>query len=198
MATLALRRFGLPALAALCALSLLGAAQGQPLPYRVFVTMEWGQPIGPSSFRAALEEELRTALAIKGCFEAVLSERPEPIRADDLMLHLVVSDYAEELDFEYRVGTGDTLGFDSNRHSVARVEADFRAEIRSLAEELLLREQRFVMRAIWRPLANEDPRAEAQRNLVTKAVRKARAFACKGSASAWSKQIRRARGAAQR
>lgn len=198
MRAIAFRYAGAFALMMLCLAADKAAARDAPLPYRLFVSVEWGQPAGPESFRAELERELLMEFTAANCFRAVDAHAPATPGADDLKLRVTVHDYDEEIEFEFAVAQRATPGVDLDRLSVARIRADFHAELRTAAEDAAVREKRFRQLSSWRPVYHEDPREEAQRRMVEAVARATRKFLCKGSAGRWSKELDKARAAPAR
>jgi hypothetical protein len=193
MTSAALKCSGALALAVLCAASDTRAGKDGPLPYRVRVVVEWGQPAGPESFRADLEHAIVAEISMAACFRAVRTDPLASPGPDDLQLRVTVHDYDEEIDFEYSVADRANPGVNLDRLMVARLQGDFRAEVSTVLEEATVREDRFRQQSSWRPVYREDPREEAQRLLVESVARATRKFACKGSAGRWSKQLESAR-----
>lgn len=189
---------GALALAMLCTASDTRAGKSEPLPYRMRVVVEWGQPVGPESIRAELEHEIVAEISLAHCFRAVHTAAPASPGPDDLQLRVTVHDYDEEIDFEFSVGDRADPGANLDRLMVARLQGDFRAEVSTVLEEATVREDRFRQQSSWRPVYREDPREEAQRLLVEAVARATRKFVCKGSAGRWSKQLDSARAALAR
>jgi hypothetical protein len=189
----ALRYASVLALAMLCAASDTKAGGDQPLPYRLVVVVEWGQPAGPASFRAELQRELLTEISAANCFRAVHADAATSPGADDLKLRVTVHAYNEEIEFEFGVADRAAPGADLDRLTVARIQAGFHAEVRTAVEDAVVREDHFRQQSAWRPLYHEDPRVEAQLRMIDAVARTTRRFACKGSAGRWSKQLESAR-----
>jgi hypothetical protein len=198
MRSSALRYSGALALAMLCAEAGTAAGDGQPLPYRLLVVVEWGHPAGPASFRAELERELLMEFSAANCFRAVNADAPGSPEADDLRLRVTVHAYNEEIEFEFRAADRASPGLDLDRLTVARIRADFHAELLTAVEDATVREKRFRQQSSWRPVYHEDPREEAQRQMVAAVARATRKLACKGSARRWSKELESARAARAR
>jgi hypothetical protein len=186
------------ALACLCVPGSSSAGDERPLPHRLAVTVEWGRPAGPEAVRSALEYRIVEELAAERCFRSVRVGAPEAPQIDDLALRLVVHAYSEETEFDFGVADSGSPDLATGDRKVARIEADLHAEVRTVAESALVRERRFVQRSSWRPLANDDPREQALRQMIDSVARATRKFACKGSRASWSKQLERARAAPAR
>jgi len=186
-------RNALPAFVAVVVLAAgsLTVAGGGCLPYRLVVAVDWGAAVGPEALREELEAELIRELVVAACFEAVVVA-PSADKAD-LSLRLQVSDYREETEFEYAVSQIGAPDLDTDRLSIAHVEATLLAEVIELQQGSVVRSRSFRQRAQWRPTWHEDPREHARRQLVQEVVRATRKLACKGSATKWSKEIERAR-----
>lgn len=198
MRSTAFRYTGALALVMLCAAADGSAARGEPLPYRIFVVVAWAHPVGPESFRTELESELIMEFTAANCFRAVEAEAPATPGTDDLKLLVTVHDFEEETEFEFGVAQRGTPGVDLDRLTVAHLHASYHAELRTVAEDAIVREKRFRQVSSWRPVYHEDPRVEAQRRMVEAVARATRKFACKGSAGRWSKELESARAAPAR
>ena len=186
-------RNALPAFAAVLALATgwLPVSAGESLPYRLVVAVYWGPSVGPEALRQELEFELLRGLVAADCFESVVATPGED--KADLTLRLQISDYREETEFEYALSQAGEPGLDTDRLSIAHVEANLLAEVIELQHGSVVRSRSFRQRASWRPTWNEDPREHAQGQLVEEAARTARKLVCKGSATKWAKEIERAR-----
>jgi hypothetical protein len=169
----------------------LPLAAGGSLPYRLAVAVDWGPSVGPEALREELETELIRGLVVAACFESVVAA-PGADKAD-LTLRLQVSDYREETEYEYAVSQIGAPDLDTDRLSIAHVEATFLAEVIELQQGSVVRSRSFRQRAEWRPTWHEDPREHARRQLVEEVLRAARKLVCKGSATKWSKELERAR-----
>jgi hypothetical protein len=189
------RRLAAFALAIMSVAPQAGAGGDPPLPYRLHVVVEEGRTGGPASFLADLEHEIVAQLAAATCFREVKSGIPASPGEDDLKLRVVVDAYDEELDFEFGVADRDSPDRDRSQLTVARIQGDFQAEVRAAGANAVVRERRFHQRSSWRPLLDEDPRAEARRRMIASVARATRKFACKGSPATWSKQLARVRDA---
>lgn len=176
----------------------LSLAGGTPLPYGIEVAVEWGEPAGPESLRAALVAEIIDELRRAHCFETARAEREGSSGGTLLRLALTVDGYGEETEFDHGVaerGSGDP---DIERLSISRIAADFDAAVRLVEEGTVVRERRFRHESSWRPLWREDPRQAAHHRLIEGVARRVRKFTCRGSPAKWASQIARARAAAAR
>ena len=179
-------------LALCCALAPAAVVADAPLPYRLSVSVGWGQPVGPESLRDRLEAELVSELRRAACFGAVLRSNAPGAEAASLSLSVLLDGYREETDYEYTVHQRGAPDLDTSRGALSRVEADVHSAITSVPQASVVRERRFKHRANWRPLWQEDARDAAQREFVEGITRSVRKFACKGSAAKWAGQIERA------
>jgi hypothetical protein len=181
-----------------CCVSLVFGGNAEPFPYRMIVSVEWGRPLGPESFRAELQQRIVAEISAQGCFREVDGESPESLEPDDLRLRLFIDDFEQETDFEIGVAQRNNPEYDTGRSMVAHLDADFHAQVQTSTAEASVRDRRFHQRSSWRPLYREDPRVEAQRKMIAAVARATRKFACKGSAADWSRQIEQAGGQAPR
>ncbi len=172
-------------------------AQPSVLPYSIVVKVAWSEPVGPESFRAGLEGELSTRLALARCFRSIRTSGPVTPASDDLEFRIVISAFREEADYEQRLADLAAPGAAGARPAVASLEAVFELEAR-LLDGATVRRRLARIESSWRPLASEDPREQAFHQLIDKAARSAQKFACKGSAEQWAREIARARAATPR
>jgi hypothetical protein len=161
--------------------------------YRLSLHVQWGEPQGPSSFRAELERQIGRELGAKRCFELARPGSIEQPTDRDLELLVTIEDYKEEMYHNYAISELSAPDSGKVFTGTAHVEAVFRTEVRTLAEGLLVRERRYRHKASYAPLRNEDPRVEAQRRLVDEVARRARRFSCKGAAKDLADDVERAR-----
>jgi len=190
----ALRARG-PLLALVLALgsATLTHAGAEPLPYSLAVTVEWGTPRGPESFRAELERRLVADLEAQRCFASVGNAPVEDPGPGDLRLFVLVDDFAEETDYDTGLADRYDPQVDASRLLTVRLSADFHAELELAAEDLLVRRREFHDSASFRPLYHEDPRDGARDKLIAAVARTTRKLLCKGSAQSWAEQIAKVR-----
>ena len=170
------------------------AARDPALPYRLSVSVEWGQPLGPESFRDALRRQLVLEITAKRCFRSVQERPPESPTADDLSLRLFVDGFREETEFEVGIAERNDPQYDTGRKMIAWLDADFHAQVQAPGGERPVREQAFHRKSSWRPLYREDPRQQVQLKMIETVARATRKFVCKGSPAAWAKQVAEAGG----
>jgi hypothetical protein len=161
--------------------------------YRLTLHVQWGEPPGPSSFRAELERQIGRELGAKRCFELARPGSIDQPTARDLELRVHIEDYREEMYHNYAISELSSPESGKVFTGTAHVEAVFRTQVRTLAEGLLVRERRYRHKASYAPVRNEDPRAEAQRQLVDEVARRARRFSCKGAGKELAEDVERAR-----
>ncbi len=176
---------------ALCCVVGPAAAADTPLPYRLAVSVGWGQPVGPESLRDALETELVSELRRAACFEAILRRGAQAAETAELSLRLVLGGYREETEYDYSVHQGAAPDLDTSQRARSLVEAEVESVVATVPQGAVVRERRHKQRASWRPLWQEDPRDAAQRQFVEELARSVRKFVCKGSADKWAGQIER-------
>jgi hypothetical protein len=184
---------------------LIGLALAAPAPlraedrggptYGLVVEVTYGEPRGPEGLRDELQFEITSALAAAGRFRAVRA-RPDPApAADELLLRVVLDGYEEEIVFDASIAERTSPGAppDVAQRLEARIRADLRLEVRTLPDTALVRHKTVRVQGARRPALDEDPRHEAELELVSEAVRAVRSFAGRGSPARWSAEIERAR-----
>lgn len=174
-------------------------AGGGPAPYSVVVDVAFGPEGGPASLRDDIVRGLLRELDRNRCFASVARLQPDVEPQADLLLRLVITELEDRTEYEISLAQRDSPNTtpSEKRRLIARLEAQVRQEIWTLPEENLARVRRFKANAAYRPLFNEDGRYEVELRLVDDLVRSTRAFACKGGAKKLTREVERARNAAQ-
>jgi len=167
------------------------AGEGDRVPYKLAVVVEWGDPVGSDEVRSRIERELLLEIQRRECFQAVLPGWRETADEPDLVLKARIEDYLEEELHDQSLAEryDPQAPPEQQKLYTIRIRADVYASVRAAESLVVLRDKHFVQSNAWRPVIQEDPRFEAQSEMVRQAVRTLRSFACKGSAKKWEQSL---------
>jgi hypothetical protein len=152
---------------------------------------------GPDSRRLDLERGIAGELAANGCFAAVRagSDADAAGAPADLLLDVELAEWQDEQLHDVSIAqrhSPDAMP-DTRRGYVARIAARVGLAVETAAGATV-RAKKLAVASEYRPVLDENPRAEAVREWTFELVNVVRRFACKGNEAKWRREIAEATG----
>ena len=159
------------------------ASANEVAPYRVALSVRWGEGAGSDAFRGDLSRSLAVALA-GGCFVGVeISGRDSVADAAEFVFDVVLSGVLEETRFDDTIaGTLQPGEPAQELRRVTHFEVSVDAALTARANQTLVKRKHLVARASRRPVyVGEDAQATVRADAIDDVVRDlTRALGCGG------------------
>jgi len=172
-----------------------GAGSKAPAPYDVAVRVEYAERVGSESVREWAEREIARELQEAGCFASARTFRMEDGTTADLLMRLVIRDFAEKTDYETSLAQRDDPRAPPTERLrlVASLEVWTDMELWTLPDRSLVRARPLHLERGFRPALGQDAGYEVRRLLIEALAEELRRWACKGARKCLGEEIERAR-----
>ena len=160
------------------------ATAGKPLDATVELGLEFGPQFGSRELQRQLELALLDDLRQDGCFSRIVSSSEiEGDVATDLSLVVRIDDFRDEQSFDMSIGamSSPNAGPNPERQVTATTEILFTATLSAPTPIGEIKSRTMRVRSSYRPVLDEDPRAEARSRALRDVGSTVRRYACKGS-----------------